>query len=155
MNMHDTTLLMHHDPLRPLIILIAGPYRSGSGDDPARLAENLAALEAYALPLWRDGHIPLIGEWVALPIIRTAGGTRIADAVHQEFLYPVARRLISRCDAVLRVPGESKGADQDVRLARERGLPVYFHLNEVPAATEPRTQASLPRCEQETPSPLS
>ena len=122
---------------RPLIVLIAGPYRSGSGDDPARLVGNLKTLEAYALPLWRAGHLPMIGEWVALPLIHQAGGTHISDAVHAEYLYPVARRLIARCDAVLRVPGESKGADQDVRLAQERGLPVYFHLDEVPAAAQP------------------
>jgi hypothetical protein len=36
------------------------------------------------------------------------------------------------CDAVLRVPGESAGADQDGRLARERGLPVYFSVEGVP-----------------------
>ena len=121
----------------PLLILIAGPYRSGTDDDPTRLAANLRALEAHALPLWRAGHLPMIGEWVALPIIHAAGGEQIADAVHQGFLYPVARRLLARCDAVLRVPGASKGADEDVRLARERGLPVYHHVNEVPVAVQP------------------
>lgn len=29
------------------------------------------------------------------------------------------------CDAVLRLPGESKGADTEVALARELGIPVY------------------------------
>ena len=133
--MHD---LSTYDPCvanHPMMILIAGPYRSGTGDDPRRIADNLRALEAYALPLWHAGHLPVIGEWLALPLIRQAGGTHVADAVHAEYLYPVARRLIARCDAVLRVPGESKGADQDVRLARERGLPVYFHLDEVPTAS--------------------
>ena len=32
----------------PMMILIAGPYRSGTGDDPARMAENLARLESAA-----------------------------------------------------------------------------------------------------------
>lgn len=31
----------------PLMILIAGPYRSGTGDDPAKLADNVRAMEAY------------------------------------------------------------------------------------------------------------
>ena len=128
---------MNSTPNRPLMVLIAGPYRSGTDDDPARLAANLCALEAAVLPLWRAGHLPMIGEWVALPIIAQAGGAHIADAVHQEFLYPVARRLLARCDAVLRLPGASKGADEDVRLARERGLPVYHHVDEVPPATLP------------------
>ena len=46
----------------PLMILVAGPYRSGTGDDPTKLAENLRAMEAYALPLFRAGHIPIVGE---------------------------------------------------------------------------------------------
>jgi hypothetical protein len=41
--------------------------------------------------------------------------------------------LLERCDAVLRVPGESTGADQDVRIARERGLPVYHRIEDLPA----------------------
>jgi len=122
---------MNHNPQSTRLILVAGPYRSGTGDDPVRMAQNLAVLEAAALQLWQAGHLPVIGEWLALPLIRTAGGRHIADAAHQAFLYPVAERLLSRCDAVLRLPGESRGADQDVRLARERGLPVYFSLEEL------------------------
>ena len=117
-----------------MMILIAGPYRSGTGDDPQRMAANLRALEKVALPLYRKGHVPMIGEWVALPLLREAGSTKVGDAVYDEILYPVAGRLIERCDAVLRVPGESKGADEDVRLARERGLPVYFDVTDVPPA---------------------
>ncbi len=116
----------------PLMILIAGPYRSGTGDDPALMERNLRTLEAAALPLYRAGHIPLIGEWIALPLLREAGSVRPGDAVYDEILYPIANRLLSRCDAVLRLPGASKGADEDVRLARERGLAVYESLSAVP-----------------------
>jgi hypothetical protein len=52
-----------------MLILIAGPYRSGTNDDPALMRKNLDQLESVALPLFRKGHIPLIGEWVALPLI--------------------------------------------------------------------------------------
>jgi ADP-ribose pyrophosphatase len=45
-----------------LMILVAGPYRSGTGDDPARMAANVRAMEAYALPLFRAGHVPIVGE---------------------------------------------------------------------------------------------
>jgi hypothetical protein len=41
---------------RSLMILIAGPYRSGTGDDPERMADNLRRLESVALPLYRAGH---------------------------------------------------------------------------------------------------
>jgi len=115
-----------------MMILIAGPYRSGTGDDPEKMTGNLRALEAAALPLFRAGHVPMIGEWVALPLLRVAGSTGIGDALWDEILYPVADRLLTRCDAVLRLEGASSGADNDVRLARERGLPVYYRLEDVP-----------------------
>jgi len=63
--------------LRSLMILIAGPYRSGTGDDPARMAANVKAMEAFALPLFRAGHIPVVGEWLALPLVDLAGSTRV------------------------------------------------------------------------------
>jgi hypothetical protein len=44
-----------------LMILVAGPYRSGTGDDPAKLAANVAAMEAYALPLFRAGAADIRG----------------------------------------------------------------------------------------------
>lgn len=115
-----------------MLILIAGPYRGGTNDDPALMAQNLARLEAVALPLFRAGHLPLIGEWVALPLIRLAGSERPGDAAWSEIQYPVAHQLLDRCDAVLRLEGASAGADNDVRIARERGLPVYFRPEDVP-----------------------
>jgi type III secretory pathway component EscU len=121
---------------QPLIILIAGPYRSGTNDDPQLIAQNLDRLESFALSIYRAGHIPMIGEWIALPLIRKAGSVQLGDAISEQFLYPVASRLLERCHAVLRIEGESKGADQDVRIARERGLPVYFGLEEVPGFRE-------------------
>ena len=114
------------------MILIAGPYRSGTNDDPEKMAHNLRSLESVALPLYRAGHIPLIGEWLALPLLREAGSKHPGDQIYDEILYPIANRLITRCDAVLRLPGASKGADEDVRLATERGLAVYHNLEEVP-----------------------
>jgi len=118
----------------PLLILIAGPYRSGTGDDPARLAENLSRLEEAAWPIFRAGHLPMIGEWVALPVLRGAGGRTVSDPVAAEIMYPTAERLLAHCDAVLRLPGESTGADQDVAIATERGIPVYHRVEDIPAA---------------------
>lgn len=116
-----------------MIILIAGPYRSGTGDDPQKMADNLRRLEQASWPIFQAGHIPMIGEWVALPIWHTAGGQTVGDALYDEILHPTAGRLIERCDAVLRLPGDSKGADNDVRLANARGIPVYTDVEEIPA----------------------
>jgi hypothetical protein len=116
-----------------MMILIAGPYRGGTNDDPALMRKNLDHLESVALPLFRMGHVPMIGEWVALPLTLLAGSTKPGDDAWNEIQYPVAHRLLEKCDAVLRLEGASAGADQDVRLAKERGLPVYFRLEDVPA----------------------
>lgn len=115
-----------------MLILIAGPYRSGTGDDPAKMAENLRRLEEPSYALFKAGHVPMIGEWVALPVWHAAGGSRVGDDLYEEIFHPVAGRLLALCDAVLRLPGESKGADNDVRIARERGIPVYHRLEDVP-----------------------
>ncbi len=115
------------------MILIAGPYKSGTGGDPELMAANLRKLEEAAWPLFEAGHVPMIGEWVALPVLSSAGAG-ITDPLADDVLYPTAERLLQHCDAVLRLPGDSQGADQDVRIARERGLPVYYDIAEIPRA---------------------
>ena len=115
-----------------MLILVAGPYRSGTGDDPDLMARNLARLEEAAWPIFRSGHVPVIGEWVALPVLRAAGADGVTDPLAEQVLYPTAERLLQHCDAVLRLPGKSTGADQDVAIARERGIPVYHRVEEIP-----------------------
>ena len=115
-----------------MLILIAGPYRSGTNDDPKLMQQNLERLESVALPLFRKGHVPIIGEWVALPLIHLAGSTKPGDAAWEEIKYPVAHRLLDKCDAVLRIEGASKGADEDVRKAKEKGLKIYYNVEDVP-----------------------
>jgi hypothetical protein len=119
----------------PMMILIAGPYRSGTGDDPAKMAANLAALESAAWPLFQRGHVPMIGEWAALPILRGAGGGQPGSAPYDAVMHPTAHRLLAKCDGVLRLPGASAGADKDVALAQARGLPVWHRIEDVPVAT--------------------
>lgn len=116
-----------------MLILIAGPYRSGTNDNPDLMQENLNNLESVSLQLFRKGHVPMIGEWVALPLIRLAGSVKPGDEAWEEIQYPVAHRLLEKCDAVFRIAGASRGADEDVRLAKTRGLPIFYSLDEVPA----------------------
>lgn len=117
-----------------MLILIAGPYRGGTNYDPKLMQQNLSKLETVALPIFRKGHIPMIGEWVALPLLQLAGSVKPGDEVWGEIQYPVAHRLLEKCDAVLRLAGASKGADEDVRIAKERGLKIYYNIEDVPTA---------------------
>ncbi|WP_413507158.1 NUDIX hydrolase [Serratia proteamaculans] len=121
--------------MKAQLILIAGPYRSGTDGDAQRIADNLQRLEQAALEVYQRGHVPVIGEWLALPLAAAAGSTRHGDAICEEYLYPVAHRLIAQCQAVYRIAGASAGADKDLLLANEWGLTVYHHLEEIPLAT--------------------
>jgi hypothetical protein len=138
-----------------MLILIAGPYASGTGGDPDLMRRYLRRLEQAAWPLFEAGHLPMIGEWVALPVLESAGATGPTDPLAQDVLYPTAERLLQRCDAVLRLPGESRGADQDVAIAHARGIPIYYNLNEIPGVVaspaEPRRVATNSASRQATP----
>ena len=177
------------------MVLIAGPYRSGTGDDPALLAANERAMHEAALEVFRRGHLPVTGEALALPLIRVAAAgeapapavspgaaasempapaaspgaaageapapaaspgaaaseapapedspaiaAHVADAaapgspLFDEIFHPLARRLVARCDAVLRIGGPSAGADEMVAIAREHGAAVARSINELPDA---------------------
>jgi hypothetical protein len=115
-----------------MLVLVAGPYRSGTNDDPDKLAANVATMNAAALDVFRAGHLPVTGEALALPLIELAGSTKVGDAVFDEIFHPIARRLLERCDAVLRVGGPSQGADEMVTIARDRGKPVFATVDELP-----------------------
>jgi hypothetical protein len=116
----------------PLLVLVAGPYRSGTGDDPVKLAANVQAMNAAALDVYRAGHLPVTGEALALPLIELAGSERVGDAVFDEIFHPIARRLLARCDAVLRIGGTSAGADEMAETARAQGKPVFAAVAELP-----------------------
>jgi hypothetical protein len=117
------------------MILVAGPYRSGTGDDPAKMKANVKAMEELALPLFRAGHLPVVGEWLALPLIDLAGSQRVGDEPFDEVFHPIAERLVSHCDAILRMGGPSAGADEMVRLAQALGRAVYHRLEDVPGCS--------------------
>ena len=116
----------------PQLILVAGPYRSGTGDDPALIAQNVAAMTDASLRLFRAGHLPVMGEWFALPLIEHAGSTGIGDAVFNEIFHPISRRLVAKCDGCLRIGGASAGADEMVALATAHGKPIYTAIEAIP-----------------------
>jgi hypothetical protein len=118
---------------RELMILVAGPYRSGTNGDPDLIQSNVDAMVATSLELYRRGHLPVMGEWFALPLIEAAEADGNVDAF-EEMFHPLAERVLARCDACLRIGGASAGADQMVRTARELGKAVYTSIDDVPPA---------------------
>ena len=119
---------------KSLLVLISGPYLSGTNGDESLIQKNLAAMERYALPLFKKGHLAMVGEWAAWPVIKSAGGDSHASDQFKEFQYPVAHRLLEHCDAVLRIPGDSQGADLEMEKARQMGKLIFTHVDQIPNA---------------------
>jgi hypothetical protein len=115
-----------------LMILVAGPYRSGTDGDPARIQANVDAMTSTALELHRRGHLPVMGEWFALPLIEAAEAAG-DDGAYESIFHPIAEQVLARCDACLRIGGASEGADRMVATARRLGKAVYWGITEVPA----------------------
>jgi len=96
------------------------------------MQKNVQEMESYALPIFHKGHIPILGEWLALPLVELGESRKIGDEVFNEVFHPVAIRLLGKCDAVLRVGGPSAGADEMVRVGQSLGLAIYATLAEIP-----------------------
>src|SRR5262252_4629412 len=128
-----TRSVVSPNQIKSMMVLIAGPYRSGTNDDPALIQKNVELMESYALPIFRAGHIPLLGEWLALPLVSLAGSKKLGDDTFNEIFHPIAVRLLEKCDAVLRVGGPSAGADEMVRVGRSLGLRIYNSVGEIEA----------------------
>jgi len=116
-----------------LMILVAGPYRGGTNDDPVLIEANVERMTATSLALYKKGHLPVMGEWFALPLIHAAGSKVMGDDVWNEMFHPVAIRLIEHCDAVLRIGGPSSGADQMVETGKAHGKKIFYGIDEIPA----------------------
>jgi hypothetical protein len=111
-----------------LMILIAGPYRSETNSDPVAREQNLRKMEDVILPIFRAGHIPVIGDWFARPLLKVTGTNSHGNPAYDEILYSVTSRIVKKCDAILSLNGSSRRSDEDVMLARVLGIPIYYNL---------------------------
>ena len=117
---------------KSLMILVAGPFRSGTNDDPQLIAANVKAMTDAGLEIYKIGHLPVLGEWFALPLIEAAGSKKIGDDVFNKIFHPVAVQLIDHCDAVLRIGGASSGADEMVNTGKVKDKTIFHSLTEIP-----------------------
>ncbi|WP_276373767.1 DUF4406 domain-containing protein [Chryseolinea sp. H1M3-3] len=118
-----------------LMILVAGPYRSGTNDNAELIQANVKHMTTVSLELFRKGHLPVMGEWFALPLIEEAGSKQIGDDIFNSIFHPVAIQLINHVDAVLRIGGSSAGADEMVKVAREKGKIVFLNKEDIPVVS--------------------
>lgn len=119
-----------------MLILIAGPYRSNTDDNPELIAENMHRMEEAALTVYRKGHTPVCGEWTVRRsgcIAAHSGGwlNSSGRCCFQRNFPPDSVRLIDHCDAVLRVGGPSAGAYEMMKQAELKGKKTYWELEEL------------------------
>lgn len=120
-------------------VYIAAPITKGD------LAHNLnRATEAF-VRLAKAGLAPLCPQWscYAKPVNAVGDGLVACQAtvegnhelVHSDWM-GVDLPWVAVCDAVLRLPGESRGAEEEVRCARSLGIPIFFNVDELIAWNE-------------------
>lgn len=111
-------------------VYVAGPITKGNlarNIDRATLAFRELAKAGYApfCPHWsvycKETTILDGGVWCEATV---SGGY---DMVHEDWLN-IDLAWVSVADAVLRLPGESKGADREVAHAQSLGIPVYYSI---------------------------
>jgi hypothetical protein len=98
------------DPMKPIFVYIAGPISK----DPL-LGTRSAVIEASALA--DAGLVPYVPHLCVL-------WEMISPRPYDEWI-SIGLAWLEKCDAVLRIPGESKGADSEVTLAKALGIPVF------------------------------
>lgn len=118
-----------------LMILVAGPYRSGTNDNPELIERNVNAMTETALAIYKMGHMPVLGEWFALPLIKAAGSIQTGDEIFNEIFHSIAVDLIDHCDAVLRIGGASAGADEMVNTGVAKGKIIFYSIHDIPSLT--------------------
>ena len=55
----------------------------------------------------------------------------MGDDIWNELFHPVAIRLISKCDIIFRIGGPSGGADEMVRIGKEKGKKIVYKIEEI------------------------
>jgi hypothetical protein len=110
-------------------VFISGPYSEGD-----RIWNMRRALDA-ADALLRSGCAPFVphldGVWEF-----------VWHHSYEEWM-EYDRAWLEVCDAVVRLPGQSQGADREVARAEELGIPVFYSVSELLALRERQVREAL------------
>jgi len=74
--------------------------------------------------VWQKGHVPFV------PQLSYWYGT-MAEHTHEEWM-AYDFQWLQLCDGLLRLPGESKGADMEVDFCEVKNIAVYYNLDDIP-----------------------
>jgi hypothetical protein len=97
--------------VKPIRVYIAGPYTKGD------VAVNVRNAVVAASELWRLGFSPYVPHLTHF--------WHLVDPHPYEDWLALDLQWLPACDCVLRLPGESTGADGECAEALRIGLPVF------------------------------
>ena len=100
-------------------VYIAGPYTKGD------VAINVRNAMMVADRVLERGHFPLIPHL-------THFWHLVSPKEYDFWLKYDASFIKYWADAMLRLSGESAGADAEVSIAEQLGKPVYYHVEDLP-----------------------
>ncbi len=108
-------------------IYIAGPYgRRDERHTIESLTQNVGIAVGVARELVGMGHTPFVPHlyhWVHMAS---------SEELPEDRWLGICLEWIPCCEGLFRIEGESIGADAEVALADDLGIPVYFYIEEVP-----------------------
>lgn len=101
-----------------MVIYVSGPYSKGD------VSENIRRACLAGDELLNKGHTPLVPHLTHL--------WHLMSPKSWDTWMRIDLDLLNVCDAVLRLDGESKGADLEVAEAKRLCLFIYYDIKEVP-----------------------
>ncbi|RPJ25221.1 MAG: DUF4406 domain-containing protein [Chloroflexi bacterium] len=109
-------------------IYIAGPYTKG--DTAMNVRASIHAQDAIE-SMGHMAYNPMLSHFQHLVI------------PHRDvnYWYEKDIKWLKECDALLRLEGESLGADREVMIASDLGMPIYHSVFEIPKVREPVAEA--------------
>lgn len=118
-------------PLRRTRVYVAGPITS-SGN----LLLNVRHALHVGTTLLKRGYAPYV------PHLTCFWEIAAPEAFTYEDWMTLDMEYLATCDVLLRLPGESKGADREVELAQSLGMPVYYTVDRLCACELDRRSIS-------------
>jgi hypothetical protein len=116
-----------------LVIYVAGAYSPPAGvsghDAPVWVQHNVDLAIDAGIALLRKGHTPYVPHLTHYINLRVP----LDNPISNEAWYQIDNRIVRKCDGLLLI-SHSRGADAEVELAKQIGIPVWYSLDEVPKA---------------------
>jgi hypothetical protein len=109
-----------------MLIYVAGPFSAKTEDE---VSDNIGRACAAGKEILDRGHVPFIPHLtVTYDVWHEEAHGHPGD---YEVYIAWDLEILRRCDALLYL-ASSPGADRELALARELGLPVYLSVDEIP-----------------------